>query len=316
MKPGIQIRHASDGRSAWESATMPVPAALRPLVRLWIGVSEMSAGTCRRREIPGPHVILVFQFGPPIRISKCGSDEWSSRHRRGLVAGLYDSFVTTEHDGFDASIQVNLTPLGARALLGIPLSEISRTVVELSDLLPHARGLSDRLAQARSWADRFQIVERVLVERLSLGTHLRSDIVWAANQIAASGRARKVGDLARSLQMSRKHFDALFRDHVGMLPKRYATLVRFERLAMRISALPTRNWADLAFESGFADQAHMAREVKRFSGLSPTGLRAYLADMARVYPLDGFPPLDFLDEGDASEQPAQSGSDSIVKAAR
>jgi AraC-like DNA-binding protein len=237
-------------------------------------------------------VILVFQFGPSIRISRCGDEECTFRHRDGLVAGLFDSFVTTEHDGSDASIQVNLTPLGARSLLRLPLNEISRTVVELSDLLPNARGLSDRLAHTTSWAERFQIVECVLVERLALSTQLRSDIVWAANQIAASGRARKVGDLARALQMSRKHFDALFRNHIGMLPKRYATLVRFERLNLRICASPTRNWADLAFETGFADQAHMAREVKRFSGLSPTGLRAYLADMARLYPLDGLPPLD------------------------
>jgi AraC-like DNA-binding protein len=187
----------------------------------------------------------------------------------------------------------------------------------MSDLLPNARGLSDRLANTTSWAERFRIVERVLVDRLSLGVRLRPDIAWAANQIAASGRARKVGDLARALQMSRRHFDTLFRDHIGMLPKRYATLVRFERLTIRICASPTRNWADLAFGSGFADQAHMAREVKRFSGLSPTGLRAYLADTARLYPLDGFPPLDFLEGDDASEEePVHSGSDCVVKAVR
>jgi AraC-like DNA-binding protein len=262
-------------------------------------------------------VILVFQFGPPIRISRCGEEECSFRHRSGLVAGLYDSFVTTEHDGSEASIQVNLTPLGARSLLGLPLSEITRTVVELSDLLPGARGLSDRLASTTSWAERFRIVERVLVGRLSLGMHLRSDIVWAANQIAASGRARKVGDLARSLQMSRKHFDALFRDHVGMLPKRYASLVRFERLTTRLWVSPARNWADLAFECGFADQAHMAREVRRFSGLPPTGLRAHVADMARLCPPDEFPQFDALEWSDASDlRPAHSGSDSVVKVAR
>lgn len=316
MKRGLHIRHTSDGQSTWETATMPVPAVLRPLVRLWIGTSETSVGPCRRREVPGAHVILVFQFGPPIRISRCGDERCSFGHRSGLVAGLYDSFVTTEHDGSEASIQVNLTPLGARSLLGLPLSEISRTVVELSDLLPGARGLSDRLANTTSWAERFRIVERVLVDRLSLGVRLRSDVVWAASQIAASGGARKIGDLACALQMSRRHFDALFRDHVGMLPKRYASLVRFERLNIRICAARARGWAGLAFESGFADQAHMAREVKRFSGLSPTQLRAYLADMARVYPLDGFPPLDFPEEGDASEQPAPSGPDSIVGAAR
>jgi AraC-like DNA-binding protein len=317
MQPGLQIRHATDGESTWESATMPVPLSLRPLVRLWIGISETSTGRCRRREIPGPHVILVFQFGPHIRISKCGSEECSFRYHSGLVAGLYDSFVTTEHDGFEASIQVNLTPLGARALLGLPLSEISRTVVELSDVLPNVRGLSDRLATTTSWLERFRIVENILIERLSLDAHLRPEIVWATQEVEASRRPWKMGDLARALQISRKHFDVLFRDHVGMLPKRYASLVRFERLTTRLSASPARHWADLALECGFADQAHMAREVRRFSGLSPTGLRAYVANMARLCPLDGHPQLDVLEWGDASDaQPAPSGSGSVVKAVR
>jgi hypothetical protein len=126
---GLHIQHTSDDQSIREIATMPVPAALRPLVRLWIGTSEMSIGPCRRRELPGAHVILVFQFGPPIRISRCGDEECTFRHRDGLVAGLFDSFVTTEHDGSDASIQVNLTPLGARSLLRLPLDEITLGVL-------------------------------------------------------------------------------------------------------------------------------------------------------------------------------------------
>jgi AraC-like DNA-binding protein len=317
VNPDLQIRRALNGQSAWESATVPVPAVLNLHVRSWIGVSETGAARCRRREIPGPHVILVFEFGPPLRISQCGAEDCTLRHRGGFVAGLYDSFVTTEHDGCKASIQVTLTPRGARTLLAPPLSEISRAVVELSDLLPNARGLSDRLASTTSWVERFRAVERVLLERLLLATSLRSDIVWSVEQIEASGGLRKVGDLANTLRMSRRHFNVLFRDHVGMPPKVFSNLVRFDRLNLRILGRPARSWADLALEAGFADQAHMVREVKRFSGMSPTALRGYLADMAYLCPPDAFPSADVLEKGSASrEEAARTGAGSVEKSGR
>lgn len=172
--PGLKVRHASDGRSAWESATMSVPPSLRPHVRSWIGISETGTARCRRREIPSPHVIMVFEFGPPLRISECGSEQCRSWHHGGFVAGLHDSFVMTEHDGHEASIQVNLTPLGARALLALPLSEISRTVVPLPDLLPGVRGLPDRLASTTSWVERFRVIENVLLARLMHATPPRA----------------------------------------------------------------------------------------------------------------------------------------------
>jgi AraC-like DNA-binding protein len=230
--------------------------------------------------------MMVFEFGPPLRVSACGSDACTAQHRDGFVAGLFDGFAATEHDGQEASLQVNLTPLGARVILGLPLSETFRTVIELPDLLPCTRGLSDRLASAASWEERFRVVELVLVDRLVAGSHLRPDIVWAAHRIDASGGLARVGDVARALGMSRKHLNTLFRDHVGMSPKGYAGLVRFDRLTQRLWCSPSPGWADLALASGFADQAHLAREVRRFSGLSPTGLRAYLGELARFSPTD------------------------------
>jgi transcriptional regulator GlxA family with amidase domain len=110
--------------------------------------------------------------------------------------------------------------------------------------------------------------------------------VWAAHQIDASAGLARVGDVARALGMSRKHLNTLFRDHVGMSPKGYAGLVRFDRLTQRLWCSPNPSWADLALASGFADQAHLAREVRRFSGLSPTGLRACLGELARFDPTD------------------------------
>jgi AraC-like DNA-binding protein len=82
-----------------------------------------------------------------------------------------------------------------------------------------------------------------------------------------------MGELAAELGFSRKHVVSLFRDHVGLPPKLYAEVVRFDRLTRRLKTGPDASWARLALELGFADQAHLAREVRRFAGVTPREIR-------------------------------------------
>ena len=116
-------------------------------------------------------------------------------------------------------------------------------------------------------------------DALDVGAAGADPNTWRSWPSVISARVR------RSLPSRVAATDA-FIDHVGMSPKGYAGLVRFDRLTQRLWCSPNPSWADLALASGFADQAHLAREVRRFSGLSPTGLRAYLGELARFDPTD------------------------------
>jgi AraC-like DNA-binding protein len=197
------------------------------------------------------------------------------------VAGLGDRFAITEHEGRQCGVQVDLTPTGARRLFGMPLSELAGRIVALRDLLPAELGeLSERLEASADWAARLDLVEALLARRI-LGARLDSARVdWALARIEASGGNLDLGALARALGHSRKHLIALFHDQVGVPPKLLARLVRFER-AMRHarSGAPVR-WAELASALGYFDQAHLAREVRHFTGLTPTQARVSLSELA------------------------------------
>jgi AraC-like DNA-binding protein len=264
---------APTANASFEWIAPPVPERLHPFVRSWVDYTERTGAPLRRRELPGPQVVLIVEFGTPIRVYESGSESRFATHPGGFVAGLDDSFSLTEHAGFQSGIQVNLTPLGARALFGVPLRELSRRVVDLTDLLPEQRCLAEELDSSR---DRFRLLARLLAERCSRVASPGA-VTWARNRLEASGGLLEIGELSHELGYSRKHLAALFEEHVGFAPKRYASLVRFDRVMQSLRARSDVPWVDLALDHGYADQSHLCRDLRRFSGLTPTALRALAA---------------------------------------
>ncbi len=137
-----------------------------------------------------------------------------------------------EHDGFQEGIEVRLTPLGAHALFGSPMHELTNRVVELDDLigrdageLSSASGTSPAGSGAsRSWTRRSPLGRRVPCS-------LRAELSWAWGRMRASAGRANVGALAAELGWSHRRLIARFRESIGLPPKTLGRVLRFERVS-------------------------------------------------------------------------------------
>src|SRR5262249_9031330 len=149
----------------------------------------------------GPQIVVIFELGPPIRVFD--GNGRAARYKDGFVAGVDDGFTVTEHDGFQMGIQLDLTPVGARRIFGLPMSELSRRVVPFGDVVRREAGLTQRLAELADWDARFDLLEQVFCRRLAAASG--SPIVdWAVGRIEAAGGAVGIADLADDLGYSQK----------------------------------------------------------------------------------------------------------------
>ncbi|WP_437599692.1 helix-turn-helix domain-containing protein [Sorangium sp. So ce590] len=280
-----RVTGGTSGESRWELATRPPAARLRPYIRDYSGYTEEAPGPLRRVEFPVPQVVVIIEFGPPIRVFDAGADGRHALYPGGFVAGLGDTFTLTEHDGFQRGLQVNLTPIGARLFFGVPMAELTGRVVSARDLLPRKHGrLAERLEELPTWDERFDLIERALGERVDEARHELGVVPWAVRRIEERGGAVDMRALARELGYSQKHVIDLFRENVGVPPKLLARLVRFDRLVQHLKAGASGTWAELAQRFGYYDQAHLARDVKQFTGTTPTRARAALIDLTGMSP--------------------------------
>lgn len=273
------LRQESDG-SGWELAIRSAPPFLAPYVRELMGYVERSSGPLRRREFPGPQIVVIFDLGPTLRLRDPAGR--TMRFPGGFVAGLDDGYTITEHDGLQTGIQLNLTPLGARRIFGLPMSELTRRIVPLGDVAVGDARLSERLGELDDWDARFDLLERVFCRRLAEADDGNRIIDWAVARIEAAAGAVDMAGLARELGYSQKHVIHLFHEHVGVPPKLYARIVRFDRIMRHLKTGGRGTWADLALRFGYYDQAHLVREVRQFTGVPPTEARGMLIDLSSL----------------------------------
>lgn len=174
-----------------------------------------------------------------------------------------------------ASIQLDLHPLGARRLFGIPLSELRGRVVHISDLFPaDAARLKQRFLDTSSWDVRFDVLEAFLIERVARARVESPVVAWALRRIAETRGNLPLAELTRELGFSRKHIAALFHDQIGVAPKLWARLIRFDQFRARVADPNRPSLAELALHCGYFDQSHLTRDVRQFTGAPPSALLA------------------------------------------
>ncbi|MEV7238409.1 helix-turn-helix domain-containing protein [Streptomyces sp. NPDC051020] len=192
------------------------------------------------------------------------------RHGRGsVVVGLLPGDLRAG-GRVGECLQIRLEPVVAAAVLGAS-TELSGTVVSLDDVWGcDAERAEDRLRAADSWDERFTIAVDILGRRLGPQPRVDPEVAYTWRRtLSRRGRVR-VDRLADEVGWSRKRLSARFRSQLGITPKRAARLVRFDHAAHLLAA--GHNAAGVAAESGYVDQPHLHREVKSFTGLTPTAV--------------------------------------------
>ncbi|MFC6576050.1 AraC family transcriptional regulator [Planomonospora parontospora] len=259
------------------AAAEPSPA-LQPYVRQLSAYSERYDTPLERRQPPFAGIVLIFGFGAPLGLDGPGG----ARRLASFTGGLHETYVDTVTTGAAEGVQVDLTPAGARRLLGIPLSELANRVIPLEEALgPWAGTAVERLAGAGDRHARLALLDGLLVRRIHTAPDPDPRVGWAWSRLVATGGAAGVAALARELGWSHRHLVARFRDQIGLTPKAAARVLRFEHALDRLrgGARP----ADTAAACGYYDQAHMNRDFRTMAGASPGELvRSWTAGRAIV----------------------------------
>ncbi|WTO60072.1 helix-turn-helix domain-containing protein [Streptomyces sp. NBC_00212] len=224
------------------------------------------------RMVPHPAVTLLLEFGAGSPVLDCAA----GRQQRGsAVAGPgFGSGGAVRARGENVEcVQVRLSPVIARAVLGVSPADLDGAVVPLDDLWGReASRIRERLGDVSPWRDRFALTDALLAGRHEAGPSVDPEVAWAWHWIVSSRGLARVDALAAEVGWSRKRLWSRFRSQLGLPPKRALKLARFDHAAHRLVA--GEGAARVAADAGYADQSHLHRDVMAFTGLTPATVAA------------------------------------------
>jgi len=199
--------------------------------------------------------------------------------RRGWFSGAQSEYIVIDALPNSSMIGAHFKPGGATPFLGQPADELRDRVVELDAVWDScAWDLRDQLLAARTPNARFDLLERFLLHRLRRSqpkTNGQTRVHWALHQFLQQPHVTTIASVVDHSGVSHKHFIEEFRQHVGLTPKLFCRIQRFQQVLSAIARRSTVEWADIACSCGYFDQSHFVHDFQAFAGLNPS---AYASD--------------------------------------
>lgn len=236
--------------------------------RLWFDPG--GGKSCREHSLPSGRTQIVVRLGgTPLTVFDGPADRNGTLVGHASVAGARASLCVKDSADRPA-IGAVLRPGALPALFGVSAAELAERHTPLHDLMSGSPGLLDELGETLEPAAMLKLLGHGLARMAGPARAMHPAI---AAMLDASHDGSRVADVMARTGFSHRHVTAAFRDATGLTPKRYMRVQRFRRLLAAARAHPDRPWSQLAFEVGYADQAHLCREFVEFAGVTPETYR-------------------------------------------
>lgn len=254
-----------------EYVRAPAGPRVRPFAGWYSGYRETGVPPAAHSGLPSPFLTLIVTLDDPLHVAAHPDPSTPPGRYDTLVGGLHTVPVTITHDGRQSGIQIAVSPLGARALFGLPAGELAGTDVAAEEVLgPFITELRERALAAPTWPARFRIVEDLLARRADRSLLPPPEVVHAWRRLLATGGAVPAAELAREVGWSGRYLSRQFNVEIGLSPKAAARVARFDLARRRLQEGGAGlSLAEVATGCGYYDQAHLTRDFTEFAGCPP-----------------------------------------------
>jgi AraC-like DNA-binding protein len=249
---------------------LPTPA-LQPYIESYWKVQTRpgESGVLHEQIYVDGQADILFNFG-------CAYDRCEIPIPYGNVDGQRDYPVSIAQQGEINLIGVRFRPGGLAAFTRQPLHELANQVIDLHNGMGvAAQSLEYQLYDAATFDQQAALLDAFFLARLrpSEAHHLTLRL---AGQIAAACGEVNIHQLSAEAGYSIRTVDRLFRQHLGLTPRLYARIQRFQAALRLFSGVESASFLQIALATGYYDQAHFTHDFSAFAGMTPTAFRQRL----------------------------------------
>jgi AraC-like DNA-binding protein len=270
-------------------ASRPAPA-LRHLIRHYYQVQDSLVGRVSLQPVPARSPqILEFMFGTRYQVHRLDRERTENVRSVALVGARTCRSAELILSGTVDAFTIVFQPGAFSTLFQLPAVELTNWDFDGEEVL--GRRISElyaRLGEVSAFDDRVRVADDWLMA-VRPASESVSAIVRTAMAVIRNDGSVRISELAHQTGLGIRQFERRFDHEIGISPKLYARIVRFEAALRRRAVSPTTRWTDIAHDLGYHDQMHMVHDFTRLSGDSPDAIARQLDMFVQPEVLSGGP---------------------------
>jgi AraC-like DNA-binding protein len=252
----------------------PAPPLDRFIERIWYWEGEPPLHGKDRIMPDGGGSLIINMAEDEVRNYSGSNDDQLERYPGAVLVGAYSRYSVIDAEEQKAVIGITFRPGGTWPFFDPAADELQNSHVSIADLWgSNGRTFRERILDVPSPQARLARVEQELLRQAIRPLQRRPEVEFALERLASPQDAISIERLGERCGLSTRRLQRLFAIEVGLTPKLYARIQRFQRMFGRLSE-PRLEWSELAQTCGYFDQSHLIRDCKLISGFTPTELHS------------------------------------------
>jgi AraC-like DNA-binding protein len=240
----------------------------------------------RERILPGGSVEVILNLARDF-VLDCPENGPERALPPSLVVGARSAYEIVDSSDMADLMGINFRPGGFAAFSPDAVDVFSNNSISLEDAWgTAARSLRDRLREIPEPRMKLRALENHLLKTFATRLFRHETVKFALSRFGRDPLAATVQRVAEETGWSMRHFSQIFREQVGLSPKVWCRIQRFQRAVRQLHRGADVRWAELAADCGYYDQSHFANEFRAFSGIDATTYSAKRGRWANHIPLD------------------------------
>lgn len=191
-------------------------------------------------------------------------------YKRSWISGMKTEYILIDAS-VSSMIGVHFRPGGAYPFFDFPLNELNNLTIEMDTLWnKEIHDIREAILSTPMIEQKFRILESYFSEKGKRKSEPNLLIKYAVDQLMQSPEVWTIDKLTQKVGVTQKHLISLFKKYVGLTPKQFARICKFQKVIQLVEKQQQIEWTPIAYECGYYDQAHFIKEFKAFSGLNPS----------------------------------------------
>lgn len=222
------------------------------------------------RVVPTGHVFVIFEFDNITRnLFNNQTLQSIAEYKKVWVSGMHDGYITISAHLHSEMLVVQFKSAGAFPFFHFPLIEIKDKVISGEEIFgKEIVDLRNRMLAAEETEAKFQLVDKWLMDRYDERKTASRDLLVFIDKLREEPVC-KLKQIIKTYPSTQKQLILHFKKYLGVTPKHYQRIMRFNEILKSIQSKEKISWADIAYNCDYSDQSHFIKEFFFFSGLNP-----------------------------------------------